>query len=85
MRHANHPTQGQRSTVVSFLASTQPTIDPSVCHIYGAKNPILGYKMKKMYVFWEGSVPSNFTQNQNNHTETILIKTLLGPLALASY
>ena len=25
------------------------------------------------------------TQNQNNHTETILFKTLLGPLALASY
>ena len=24
-------------------------------------------------------------QNQNNHTETILFKSLLGPLALASY
>ena len=24
-------------------------------------------------------------QNQNKHTETILFKTLLGPLALASY
>ena len=24
-------------------------------------------------------------QTQNNHTETILFKTLLGPLALASY
>ena len=24
-------------------------------------------------------------QNQNNHTKTVLIKTLLGPLALASY
>ena len=25
------------------------------------------------------------TQNQNNHRETVLFKSLLGPLALASY
>ena len=50
---------------------------------------VLSRSVKNDVVLEQGAAccfpAARLAQNQNNHTETVLIKSLFGPLALGSY